>query len=267
MSDASRVPDDPYANIAELYDLEHEGFGADIELLLNFAEVVGDPILELGCGSGRLLLPLARAGFNVTGLDSSQPMLDRARTAIDAEELGERITLYEGDMLRADEAPGGPFGLVIFSLNSLMHLTTPGQQRAALAAARKALDPRGQLIIDTMNPSPETIRHLMDGPHLEGSWTLADGSVVDKWSHRRAGTEPQVIDTLLWYDRTAPDGSLTRTRSAFPLRYVHASELALMLELAGFVEPMFYGSYDLDPFDPESERLLVTAEVTASPRR
>ena len=67
MSDASRVPDDPYANIAELYDLEHEGFGADIELLLNFAEVVGDPILELGCGSGRLLPDAARLYSVETG--------------------------------------------------------------------------------------------------------------------------------------------------------------------------------------------------------
>lgn len=267
MNDARRVHDDPYADIAELYDLEHGDFDADIELLLNFAEVVGDPILELGCGSGRLLVPLARAGFKVTGLDSSRPMLDRARSAIDVEGLGNRITLFEADMVRADESPGGPFGLVIFSLNSLMHLTTPGQQRAALVAAREALDPRGQLIIDTLNPSPETLRHLMDGPHLEGSWDLPDGSVVDKWSHRRASAEPQVIDTLLWYDRTRPDGTLTRTRSSFPLRYIHASELALMLELAGFVEPMFYGSYDLDPYDPESDRLLVTAEVTASPRR
>jgi hypothetical protein len=143
-----------------------------------------------------------------------------------------------------------------------MHLTTPEAQRDALVAAREALDPRGQLIIDTLNPSLDQIRHLLDGPHFEGSWTLTDGAVVDKWSQRTASTTPQVIDSLLWYDRTAPDGSLTRVRSEFPLRYVHPSELALMLELSGFIEPMFYGSYDLDPFDPESERLLVTAEVT-----
>lgn len=264
MNDVTSPVHDPYELIAELYDLEHADFEADIELLLNFAQVVGDPILELGCGSGRLLVPLAEAGFHVVGLDSSRPMLDRAERAIADAGVEDRVTLFEGDMREAQLAPGGPFGLVIFSLNSLMHLTTPEDQRAALVAARESLDPRGQLIIDTLNPSVEQIRHLLDGPHMEGSWELADGSVVDKWSHRKASADPQVIDTLLWYDRTGPDGSLTRTRSAFPLRYVHPSELALMLELAGFIEPMFYGSYDLDPFDPESERLLVTAEVTPS---
>lgn len=264
MNDAAPSYSDPYANISELYDLEHDAFDADVELLHNFAQVVGDPILELGCGSGRLLVPLAEAGFNVTGLDNSAPMLDRARRAVDAAGVADRVTLFHGDMLDAASAPGGPFGLVIFSLNSLMHLTTLEKQRAALVAVREALDPRGQLLIDTMNPSPDQLRHLMDGPHLEGSWRLPDGSFVDKWSHRRQSARPQVMDTLIWYDRTFPEGTVKRTRSSFPLRYVHPSELVLMLELCGYIEPMLYGSYDLDPFEPESERLLVTAEVTPS---
>lgn len=264
MTNAVPATPDPYASIAELYDLEHADFDTDVELLLNFADVVGDPILELGCGSGRLLVPLAEAGFRVTGVDSSRPMLDRAETAVREAGVEDLVTLHEGDMRVSETTPGGPFGLVIFSLNSLMHLTTMEDQRAALVSARKALDPRGQLIIDTLNPSVDQIRHLLDGPHHEGSWELPDGSAIDKWSQRKASPIPQVIDTLLWYDRTWPDGRVTRTRSGFLLRYVHPSELGLMLELAGFVEPMFYGSYDLDPFDPESDRLLVTAEVTPS---
>lgn len=263
MNTTDPTDSDPYRDIAELYDLEHNDFGPDVDLMVNFAQVVGDPILELGCGSGRIMIPIAQAGFNVTGLDSSRPMLDRAETAIAHAGLGHRVTLYEGDMREADKVPGGPFGLVIFSLNSLMHLTTVDDQRSALEAARRALDPRGQLIIDTLNPSTEQVRHLLDGPHHEGSWNLQDGSVVDKWSHRRQSGTAQLIETILWYDCTAPDGTLTRTRSTFDLRYVHASELALMLELCGFTEPMFYGSYDLDPYDNDSDRLFVTAEVTS----
>jgi SAM-dependent methyltransferase len=258
--------DDPYREIATLYDLEHAPFDADIELLLNIAQAVGDPTLELGCGSGRVLIPLAEAGFRVTGLDTSGPMLDRATAAIEAAGVGDRVTLFAGDMRQADAAPGGAFGLVIFSLNSLMHLTTVADQRRALEAARRALDPRGQLVIDTMNPSPEQLQHLTDGPHHEGSWRQADGTTIDKWSHRRLTPATQTIDTLLWYDRLDASGSLTRVRSEFALRYVHASELALMLELSGFTDPMFYGSYDLDPYDSESDRLLVTAEVTPPPR-
>lgn len=267
MTQQPTAASDPYRDIAELYDLEHNDFDADVELLLNYAEVVGDPILEVGCGSGRILLPLAEAGFTVTGIDNSRPMLDRAERAVAEAGVSDRVSLIEGDMRAADTVTGGPFGLVIFSLNSLMHLTTVEDQRAALEAAHRALDPRGQLIIDTLNPSVDQLRHLLSGPHLEGSWTLEDGSTIDKWSHRRAGIDPQVLETLLWYDRVAPDGTISRTRSAFPLRYIHASELALMLELSGFIEPLFYGSYDLDPYEGDSDRLIVTAEVTPAPSR
>ena len=263
--DVTTIPGpDPYHEIGPLYDLEHASFRADVDLLVTIAQAVGDPILELGCGSGRILVPLAEAGFRVTGLDASRPMLDRAREAIRSAGVADRVTLVEGDMRSADRAPGGPFGLVIFSLNSLMHLTTPQDQRAALEAAYRSLDPRGQLVIDTMNPSPDQLSHLQNGPHLEGSWTLPDGTSVDKWSHRRVSPATQIIETVLWYDRVEPGGSLKRVRSAFALRYVHASELALMLELSGFTEPMIYGSYELDPYTDESDRILVTAEVTPS---
>lgn len=260
------LKDDPYSRIAELYDLEHEDFDADIDLLLNFAEVVGDPILEVGCGSGRIMIPLAEAGFDITGIDNSRPMLKRAEKAIADAGVEHRTKLVEGDMRELEKIPGEAFGIVIFSLNSLMHLTTAHDQRAALLSARKALDPKGQLILDLMNPSVEQLGHLMNGPHLEGSWSLPDGSSIDKWSHRKQSSTPQVMDTLLWYDRTRADESFTRTRTAFQLRYIHASELALMLELCGFIEPLFYGSYDLDPYDTDADRLFVTAEVSPAPR-
>lgn len=253
---------DPYAHIVDLYDQEHASFTDDIDMLVNFATVVGDPVLELGCGTGRILLPIAQSGSRVTGVDCSRPMLDRARFLADDAGLGELVTLHEGDMTRADEAPGGPFGLVIVSLNSIMHLETQAEQRAMLASARKALDPRGQIIIDTLNPSIETLQLLTHGVNLEGSWTLPDGTSVDKFSARSMDGEPQMMDTRIWYDLVSADGSFHRVRTRFPLRYVSPPELELMLELEGFVDPMLYGSYDLDPLTAHSERLIATADVT-----
>jgi SAM-dependent methyltransferase len=258
--------DDPYAELPELYDLEHAGFTEDIELYLRLAEVVGDPILELGCGTGRVLRPLAAAGNRITGIDRSRPMLDRARSVLQAEysSFSQRVTLVEGSMTEAERAPGGPFGLVIFSLNGLMHLSVMSEQRAALASARRALDPRGMLVLDLLNPMPELLTRLDGRVRHEGSWRKADGTMVDRFSVRTQESAEQRIDTDLWYDVVDPNGHIRRIRSGFPMRYLVASELALLLELTGFVEWTFYGSYDLDSYDDGSDRLIVTAEVTPS---
>ncbi|CAA9546534.1 MAG: hypothetical protein AVDCRST_MAG19-302 [uncultured Thermomicrobiales bacterium] len=255
---------DPYADLPELYDLEHAGYVDDLDLYLNLALVVGDPILELGCGTGRLLVPLADAGHRITGLDLSRPMLDRAAVTVDEAGVAPRVTLHRGGMTDAGAAPGGPFGLVIVALNSLLHLPTAAAQREALAAARGVLDPRGQLVIDVLNPSPEALRSLEQGVAHEGTWRLASGDRVDKFAARRVAPSTQRIDTELWYDRLTGDGTVRRTATGYPMRYVHPAELELMLELTGFAEWRIYGGYDLDPFEDLSERLIVTAEVTPS---
>lgn len=247
---------DPYAEIVDLYDLEHADYTEDTELLLELADLGEGPILELGCGTGRVLLPLAEAGHTVTGVDSSQPMLDVA--AARAKQAGLDVSLVNGDMSQIGGIPGGPFGMVIASLNSIMHLTA-ADQRAMATSSQAALAPGGRLVIDTLNPSVAQLNHLLNTTHLEGSWQYEDGSSVDKWGHRRPGMEPQVIDTLIWYDRVAPDGILHRTRTRFDLRYVHQSELALILELAGFGHVDWYGSYELDPWDPDSDRIITVA--------
>jgi SAM-dependent methyltransferase len=255
---------DPYAAIAELYDREHADWTDDLEFYLNVARVVGDPILELGCGSGRILVPLAEAGFRVTGVDRSTAMLTRAERFAAEAGVGDRVALVEAGMTELDRVPGAPFGLVLIPLNGLLHLATPGEQRAALAAARRVLDPRGQLVLDVFNPTPEALRAFDGGVVHEGRWTLPDGGRTDKFSARRVSTAEQRIDADLWYDLLAADGALRRIATSFPMRYLHRAELELMLELAGFVEWQVYGGYDLEPFDDAAERFVVTAEVTPS---
>jgi len=256
--------DDPYAEIAALYDLEHRDYDEDVDLYLNFALVTGDPVLELGCGSGRLLLPLAEAGHRVTGVDASGPMLDRAAALAEESGVADRVTLHRGRMEEADAAPGGPFGIVVVALNGLLHLPTQGAQRAALAAARRALDPRGQLVLDVLNPTPTALAALDQGVVHEGTWRDAEGQRVDKFAARRVSSATQTVETELWYDRLDGAGRLRRTATSYPMRYLHRAELELLLELAGFVEWQVYGGYELEPFGDLSDRLVVTAEVTPS---
>lgn len=253
-----------YDRIVDLYDLEHAGFDEDIALYRSLADVVGDPILELGCGSGRILLPLAEDGFRVIGVDGSAAMLRRAAERAGELGLAERVTLVQTDMRAADKAPGGPFGLVIVGLNTLLHLPTQADQRQLFAAAHRALDPRGQLVVDVFNPTPPLLTDMSRGVTHEGSWVHPAGGTVDKWSSRELVASDQRLETTVWYDYLRPDGSIHRTRAAFSLRYVYLSELTLMLEGAGFVEWHAYGGYELEPYDDTAERLIVTAEITPS---
>jgi len=260
MTGIDQATGDPYQRIAEYYDLEHDVVEDDIELYVAIADQVDGPVLEIGCGSGRLLVPLADAGHNVTGLDRSRAMLDRARNRLlGAGYAGTRVTLFHGDMVEPQAAPGGPFGLVLFSLNALMHLPDAAAQVAALTAARQAMLPHGQVVADVMNPTPQYLLELGRGVLHEWALDLDEGVHIDKWSLRSIDPVGQTIGTTLWYDHLDEHGGLTRTRTEFDLRYVHVSELVLMFRLAGFEDIRVFGSLDLAPVDESSERILVIA--------
>jgi SAM-dependent methyltransferase len=257
-------PLDAYAEIAELYDLEHDSYGEDLGFYLNFIEAVGDPVLELGCGTGRLLTGIAEAGFRVAGTDRSPAMLARARERIAQSAAREIIEIHCGEMSAADRVPGGPFGVVIIALNGLLHVANAASQRAVLESVRHALDPRGMLLVDLLNPTPEILQGMDHTFAHEGAWKMMDRTRVDKFAARRVFPATQTIATELWYDLTAEAGTVRRVTTSMTMRYLHRAELDLMLELAGFAEWQVYGSYDLDPYDDQSERLIVAAEVTAS---
>lgn len=256
---------DAYATIAELYDLEHAGFDDDVEMYRQFARASDGPILELACGTGRILAPLAADGHHVTGLDSSGPMLDRARLTLAGFESTPGYHLVEAYMTAAAMVAGGPFGLVIIGLNSLLHAGSGEEQREILGAARQACDSHGQLIVDVLNPTPEHLQALA-GTALDGQWELPVGRRVMKFSDRRVSSAEQTIATSIWYDVAGLDGAIRRETTSFVLRYLHSSELLLMLELCGWVDFEVYGSYDLDPLNDASDRLIVTAQRTTSNR-
>jgi ubiquinone/menaquinone biosynthesis C-methylase UbiE len=249
---------DPYRNIADFYDLEHDQYRDDLALIHHLVEMVGDPVLELGCGTGRVLHHLLDLKMLLTGVDTSTAMLQRARQRLKSVN---DITLAQVDM-GSTGLPGDHFGIVIVALNSLLHATTSEKQRGVLAECFRVLDPRGLLFIDLPNPHAGTFDFTDHQLVSEGSWPLADSATVSKFSARTIDRAKQRIATTLWYDVVRRDGELRRHTSLFELRFLYPSELLLMLELAGFVEWQTYGTYELDPFTDSSPRFIVTAEKT-----
>jgi hypothetical protein len=144
-------------------------------------------------------------------------------------------------------------------LNSLLHATTSHEQRAVLAVAHAALKPGGQLLIDIVNPATPLFQGLDQQVLHEGAWLDRAGNRVDKFSSRVVSPAEQTIDVSLWYDTVGRDGALGRVKTEFRQRYVQRAELELMLELAGFQSWTVHGGYELEPFDDNSERIVVAA--------
>jgi SAM-dependent methyltransferase len=260
LSQTHKVPH-PYTEIAALYDLEHDGFRDDLDLIRYIVETVGDPVLELGCGTGRVLAHLADHGLRLTGVDNSSAMLQRARSRLDGKT---GIRLVEAGMGDTGE-PDDTCGVVLLALNTLMHGSTVDEQRRVLSEAFRVLDPRGQLYIDLPNPLSGAIDFVDHQVVHEGTWEGEPaGRPVSKFSSRVMQRAEQIIQTHVWYDLPGDAGRLSRIHSRFDLRYLYPAELLLMLELVGFVEPKLYGTYELDPFTDSSPRLIVTAEKTLS---
>jgi SAM-dependent methyltransferase len=264
-----------YNQLARYYDLIHESLTADIPFLLQLAAETASPtgreapLLELGCGSGRLLLPLARAGYKVTGLDNSAAMLALAQERLAAEPpaVQSRVRLVEGDMSNgAAVLPGedGRYRLIVAGYNTWMHLA-PAQTVLALHGSRSLLRPDGRLFLDLANPF--ALAETDNTTTLALETIVHDrqrDEVVVQLSAQRADTAEQIVDVTWLFDVSAAGGGPLR-RHVVEMRYHYhfPHELELLLAQAGFRLDALYGDYDRSPFGETSERLLLIGSPAA----
>jgi SAM-dependent methyltransferase len=200
---------DDYASIAELYDhvtLYRER--PDVAFFVDAARESGSPVLELGCGTGRVLIPIARAGIDIVGLDSSPSMLAICRGHLEQEPpaVRARIELVQGDMRSFDL--GRTFGLVTIPFRPFQHLVTVEDQLACLGSIRRHLRPGGALILDLFNPSIDALAQpvgVESPPDSEFS-VPDDRRVTRRFRIVSRDRTNQVNQVELIYDITHPDG-------------------------------------------------------------
>lgn len=139
------------------YDSAYRKRTADIGYYVRLAQQFRRPVLEYGCGNGRIALPMARAGVAVTGIDRSAPMVRDLRRRLRDEpvEVRQRLSVRQGDMrtLRL----GKRFGLVLCTFNTLLHLYTRKDLERFLARVRCHLRPTGRFVFDVTIPDPEEL--------------------------------------------------------------------------------------------------------------
>jgi ubiquinone/menaquinone biosynthesis C-methylase UbiE len=246
-----------YDQFVWYYEGDYCSYLEDIPFYREMAFRTGDPILEMMCGTGRVLLPLAEAGHTITGVDSSLPMLDLARSKVAAAGLSPQVTLLHGDVCSI-ALPAAHFSLAFVALDSFLHLVQVEDQLAALATMHRALMHGGILILDIFNAD---LRRLMDeDTHLllEHQFALEDRQVF-KLSSRAVDLATQTMDVTYFYDDVESSGQVTRHVLRFPLHWFSRYELEHLLARAGFHLLSIYGGYDVSDYRAESDRLIVVA--------
>ena len=257
------------AVVAELYDhVVPYRDRADVTFFVDAAATAGSPVLEIGCGTGRVLIPTARAGIEITGVDLSSAMLAVCRQRLDDEPAAvqRRVRLVQADM--RDFQLDRRFALVTIPFRPFQHLLAVADQLACLAAVRRHLIDGGTLILDLFNPSLDWLANRAVGEEFgdEPEFIMPDGRRVTRRqkivAHDRFA---QVNDCELIYYVTHPDGREERLVHAFPIRYLFRFEVEHLLARSGFVVEHIYAGFDKRPFGSTYPgELLVVAKTTAA---
>jgi SAM-dependent methyltransferase len=251
----------------ELYDLvTPASFLGDAEWYRRKARESGGPVLELGAGTGRITLGIARDGVPVHGLDRDAAMLDRLRQKLANEppEVCERVTVMAGDM--RDFTVPERFSLAIAPFRAFLHNLTEHDQLACLARVREHLRPGGCFAFNIFHPSLEYMAHHTGA--LEGIWRWrgtfrrADGGCVVRSEANRYDTVRQLVDSQHRFEEYGPDGTLTRTSlHRLHLAYLYPPDLRRLLTQTGFQSVQISGGFDGRPFEKDTDELVIEAWV------
>ena len=247
---------DPYAVDAQFYDLIHGSGGDDIGLWLSFAGRTDRPVLEVGTGTGRIALELARAGHAVVGVDPSGPMLTIARGRAEDDALD--VQFIEGAVGDLALEPGH-YGFVLVPADVFLYCADGEAQLAMLRALRTCLTYNGTLAIDLPGPALWLDSTTNGQALLVHSIEEEDGTLLDVWQLHEDDLGMQTRTLRVAYERTAPDGSVRRWLSAHQLRYPYRFEMEYLLALGGLALQGVYGDYDLGELTNDSERMIAIA--------
>ncbi len=250
------------AALARFYDLDLSEDPGDLDLLLALAARAGGAVLELAVGSGRLAMPLAEDGHEVTGVDLDRAMLARARERADAagKSVARRVRLVADDARTVRLPDAGDYRLACIPLNSIFLMGTRADQAAAVATLASHLAPGGLAVIDAWLPDADDLARY-------------DGRLVLEWVRGDPGSGRLVTKTCsAGYDATTSSVTLTtifeeghageppvRWVRVDRLRLVSPDELVSFAEAAGLVVETLAGDYDMNELEPGAERVVLVA--------
>jgi len=208
----------------------------DVDFYLACAQQFGGPILEAGVGTGRVLWPLAAAGFHITGIDLSSDMLTIARANGERESAStrDRVRLHQMDMTSFDLKES--FMLAIVPFRAFQHLTLAEQPRRALECIKRCLAPGGHLVVDLFDPRLEYC--IQDAPALMPIKRVEDPTtghtVIRRVVNRVGDPMHQVITEHFLFEEVDSTGRVVDSEETeWSLRWATRHEMHYLFELIG----------------------------------
>ena len=239
------------------YDADYGDFQDDLLFYREHARMAGGSVLEVMCGTGRAAIPLAQAKLKLVGIDIAPAMIERAQAAALAANVADQLEFVVADATNFDL--DRQFGMAFVAINSFMHLETTQAQIAALRCIHRHLKPNGLLLLDLFNPEPSQLSAVDGLMVLDKSFRASNGNLVQKFVYRSVDLAAQHQQVQFCYDEIQPDGQVRRCVLPFGMRWLYRYEAEHLLARCGFELQAVYGSYELDPYTSESERMLIVA--------
>ena len=249
----------------DIYDFTTpSSFAGDLQWYQRVARESGGPILELGVGTGRIALALARDGLDVHGLDKHPGMLAvlRRKLASEPAAVQQRLRLTEDDMRSFQLAQ--KFPLVIAPFRALLHNLTEADQLACFEQVRKHLAPGGRFAFNVFHPSLEFMSHhagaLAGVWRWGGTYPRQDGGWIVRSEANRYDTVSRRVFSNHRYEDYGPDGVLRRTfLHRLELAYLYPPDIRTLLTQAGFTSVQINGGFDGRPLQRDTDELVVEA--------
>ena len=241
----------------EAYDLMLKDIPYGLDFYVGLAREANGPVLDIACGTGRILLRCLQAGVDIEGLDLFEPMLKTLRKK--AADLNLSPVLHQADM--CDFSLPRRFALIMIPFNAFIHNMTQGAQISCLTHCREHLLPGGSLVFDTFFPSLEIVGAPQNTRVLEGEMPHPETGLpmrlYDTRSFDRVAQEQHSLNEI---ELLASDGSVQSVhRSEIRSRYIYKHEMELLLRVAGFARWEIYGDFDRHPLTRESDAMVVAA--------
>ncbi len=240
-------------NFAELYEWEFEQVCTrqrnDVNMWLELADEFGGPILELGCGSGRITKPLLGKGYKITAIDSSQTMIDRMGTHPNLIPICTDMTGFALDQTF-------PFAFISYSSFQLLH--TLEEQMLCLRNVRRHLQSDGILALDLCpvvinHEKADTYQHAFTAPWHEKNAVVAS---YTSWQ------DDLVFKTRTWNDRYEifhQNGETEVFDNTITLKEIDLDAIRLLLMLCGYRFENVFGSFEFGPLTSESHNMIIIA--------